>query len=173
MRSVGLILYFIFTLIILIFTIVFILFFLSRDLNSPPVDVFSFETNLYFTIRTRNRYITADSLKDLFLTSWNMVSDPSGTGSITLRNAYDGKWLYFEPDEDGNAANVVANLNVRQPADVDPIGWFYMETGDMPGSVKLKSLHLEGKYMYAIPFGSDVLSFVRIGDTQGSFRFQT
>lgn len=168
-RNVGAVLYFIFALIAIIFSFIIIWSIFSADRKPNPVDILSLETNLFFTVRKEQQFLTADSLSDLFFTSWNLEFDPSGTGSVTLRNAYSDKWIYFEPDEEGNADRITVDLNTRQGADIDPIGWFYIETGDQVGSIYLRSLVGKNKYMNAQQFGEDILSFVQIGDVKGEF----
>lgn len=168
-RNVGAVLYFIFALIAIIFSFIIIWGIFSEDRRPDPVDILSLETNLFFTVRKEQRYLTADSLSDLFFTSWNLEFDPSGTGAVTLRNAYNNKWIYFEPDDEGNSDRITVDLEVRQGADIDPIGWFYIENGGQVGSIYLRSLVGKNKYMFANPFGVDILSFVGIGDMKGEF----
>ena len=170
-QGVGTILYFIFALIVVIYVLIIGLFYFGRDIRSPPIDILSLQTNLYLTVSSTNQYLTAGSLKDLFLTSWNLIPDDEGMGVVTLRNAYSGNWIYYVPDQDGNANEISVTLTVRQQPSADPIGWFYI-VSDGNGQIKLRSLQNSSKYMYTIPFGIERYQFVRIGDEQGTFRLE-
>lgn len=156
MKSADNVLYFIVIAVIVILSIVFIWFFLSEDIRSPPTDIFSVENNLYCTSRTFNNIeiMTADSTKDNFNTTWNLVFDATGTGTCTFRNAFTGKWIYFVPDDEGNAPVVTVDLDDRQDATIDPIGWFIIKAGSSTGKVKFESYQAAGKYLSVTPVNS-------------------
>ena len=177
MKNADAVLYFIMIAVIILLSVIFIWFFLSEDIRSPPTDIYSIENKLYCTARNYNgiAVMTSDSTKDNFSTTWNIVFDASGTGTFTLRNSFTGNWIYFVPDSDGNSEVITVDLPDRQDADVDPIGWFLMKEGTSVGTVKFESYQTLGKYMTVTPILSDIhpYAIMTVSSTESEFKLLT
>lgn len=179
MQSVSKVLYFIAILSITIFIVVFISFFGAEDYSSPALDVQSLSTNLFWTVRrnpdNRNsRILSSDGSRNDFYATWNLISDPSGTGCITFRNAYSGGWLYFTPQDNGSSPFVTVDLSQRQSADIDPIGWFYIRTElSTDYYILFESLQTPGMYLRSPTINSVIyFSIVSVSPIDDFCRFR-
>lgn len=139
--------YFLTTVVVSSFIVIFLLYYNTRDDVPLNIDIRSITTGLYWTVKQRRSglVVTANGAKNDFYATWSLVADTSGTGSITFRNSYTGGWLYYKSITDRvHIINII-----RQPANIDPIGWFYMRSGNN-GIIQLESVNNAGYFLTVV-----------------------
>jgi len=123
MRGTFLVVYYVAVLTLAVFIVIFIWIYTGLDESTPPIDIRA-DNGLFWTAKPSGNCLVlyANGKQTDYYASWNVVSDPDGSGLITFRNAYDGRWIYYSDN------NSIFFTNVRQGYVLDPIGWLYYES---------------------------------------------